>query len=272
MPCRECGGPNHNRASCEIRVMREAFSVLNADPTSILSEHEEVKRNSVRDIVILLRLVQCERLDHIVVYNTYDTVTKYKKNAETGEITSSPSNTDERIIYRELIRSRPVLNEELEKYRNNPTTYTLASIAPASDWQKREETRRLNDAIVRGRVIIEQRERDRRERAELLERRSELLERQHAILGRALPQPVPPRPNRPRVQLSEKRENAIKSETCPICMDTIGETDNIVLRCGHQFCSTCVFKHTFACISKHTDCTCPICRGAYVTLDILKNR
>lgn len=149
MPCRECGGPNHNRASCEIRVMREAFSVLNADPTSILSEHEEVKRNSVRDIVILLRLVQCERLDHIVVYNTYDTVTKYKKNTETGEITSSPSNTDERIIYRELIRSRPVLSEELEKYRNNPTTYTLASIAPASDWQKK---RRNPEAQCGGRA------------------------------------------------------------------------------------------------------------------------
>ena len=264
MPCRECGKFMHNRSTCEVRVMREAFSVLNDDPNSILSEREEVKRITVLRIVILLRLVQCERLDHIVVYNAHNTLAKYVRNAETGEITSSRSNFDDRTIYQELMRSRPILNEELEKYRNNPTTYTLSSIRPASDFQKREEVQRLNDAIARGRIIIEQRERARRERIELQER-------QQAILGQGLPQPVPPRPNRPRVQLSEKRENAIKSESCPICMDTIGETDNIVLRCGHHFCSTCVFKHTITCISRRTDCTCPICRGAYMTVECIKD-
>ena len=245
--------------------MREAFSVLNDDPNSILSEREEVKRITVLRIVILLRLVQCERLDHMVGYDAYNTLAKYVRNAETGEITSSRSNFDDRTIYQELIRSRPVLKEELSKYKNNLTTYKLASIRPASDFQKREEAQRLNDAITRGRIIIEQRERARREH-------DELLERQRAILGQGLPRPSPPRPNRSRVQLSEKRENAIKSESCPICMDTIGETDNIVLRCGHQFCSTCVFNHTLTCLSKHTDCTCPICRGAYVTLDSVRNR
>ena len=265
MPCRECGKFMHNRSTCEVRVMREAFSVLNDDPNSILSEREEVKRITVLRIVILLRLVQCERLDHIVVYDAYNTLAKYVRNAETGEITSSRSNFDDRTIYQELMRSRPVLKEELSKYKNNPTTYKLANIRPASDFQKREEAQRLNDAIARGRIIIERRERARREH-------DELLERQRAILGQGLPQPVPPIPNQPRVELSEKRENAIKSESCPICMDTIGETDNIVLRCGHHFCSTCVFKHTFACILKRASCTCPICRGAYVTLDSLKNR
>jgi len=70
------------------------------------------------------------------------------------------------------------------------------------------------------------------------------------------------------VELCSLQEKVIDTDECPICMDKIGNTNKTILRCGHQFCVTCLFQN-IEVISKNKQkfhCECPICRGAYYNL------
>ena len=49
-------------------------------------------------------------------------------------------------------------------------------------------------------------------------------------------------------------EKPIEETTCPICLDTLGETNRSVGACGHQFHTSCMMK---ACQRKNS---CPTCR------------
>lgn len=77
-----------------------------------------------------------------------------------------------------------------------------------------------------------------------------------------------------REQEKEKRkfdslvfnEKAIESDECPICMKEFGETNHVVLRCGHQFCGDCIFHH----IQTSNGSRCPCCRQEY-TLKIAQS-
>jgi hypothetical protein len=55
------------------------------------------------------------------------------------------------------------------------------------------------------------------------------------------------------------RENAVETTECPICMDDLGNTNKVVLRCGHQFCGDCLFTH----LQKSKGSDCPCCRAEY---------
>ena len=57
-------------------------------------------------------------------------------------------------------------------------------------------------------------------------------------------------------QKAAKVEKAIETTECPICFDDLCETDKMITSCGHQFHSSCMFKHL-----QRTN-TCPCCRGA----------
>lgn len=65
-----------------------------------------------------------------------------------------------------------------------------------------------------------------------------------SVLKRTACQPVP----------VKKVETPIDATECPICFDEFGKTDKIVTSCGHQFHSSCVFKHL------QRVNTCPCCR------------
>ncbi len=70
------------------------------------------------------------------------------------------------------------------------------------------------------------------------------------------------------VELCSLQDKVIHTDECPICMEKIGDTNKTILRCGHQFCVTCLLQN-FEVISKNKDkfhCECPICRGAYYNL------
>jgi hypothetical protein len=49
-------------------------------------------------------------------------------------------------------------------------------------------------------------------------------------------------------------EKPIEETSCPICLDTLGETNHCVGACGHQFHTSCMMK---ACQRKNS---CPTCR------------
>ena len=51
-------------------------------------------------------------------------------------------------------------------------------------------------------------------------------------------------------------ERAFGEDTCPICLDAIGQTNFMVLRCGHQTCSDCIIQN----IQRVNGMNCPVCR------------
>ena len=51
-------------------------------------------------------------------------------------------------------------------------------------------------------------------------------------------------------------ERAFTQDECPVCFDNIGETNQTILRCGHQLCTDCIF-HNLQTIG---GTKCPVCR------------
>jgi len=293
MVCSSCYKPNHNRTSCQLRINREALIIVRGDPNNILVEQicpifEPYSGPGVEKMVILLRLVQCGRLDHIVAKKETGSSVfeKYEKNIETGEITVSPSSLEEEFVYKELYKLQEVnLPREVDEFSRNLGTYRLSQITQASAIELEDVPRLLDMALVRGRIKFERHQsRAPRERNQVVrDPQQNLQQQQREILQQGLPQPQPARQQAPQQapqlapqrarptkkktcpELSEKRDKVIETESCPICMDTMGETDITVLRCGHTFCSHCVLSHTLRCAMKPVDCSCPVCRGVYIT-------
>ena len=283
MVCSSCNKPNHNKTSCQWRINREALMVVRDDQNSLLSLQLLIfgpySGPGIEKMAILLRLVQCGRLDHIVVKKETGSSVfeKYEKNIETGEITVSPSSLEEEFVYKELYKLQEInLQREVNEFSINLDTYRLSQITQASAIELEDVPRLLDMAIVRGRIKFEQyQSRAMLERHRLVVPLPNLQQQQRDILQQGLPQPQQarqPQPQRTRPtkkktcpELSEKRDKVIASESCPICMDTMGETDITVLRCGHTFCSHCVLSHTLRCAMKLVDCSCPVCRGVYIT-------
>ena len=297
MVCSSCYKPNHNKTTCQLRINSEALRVVRGSPYNILFEQLLIfgayGAPAIEKMAILLRLVQCGRLDHIVVKKETGSSVfeKYEKNIETGEITVSPSSLQEEFIYKELYKFQEV-NRELDKF--DLGTYRLSQITQASAIELEVVPEILDIAQHDGRIKFEvHQSRAPRERHQLVRDPQQTLpQQQRDILQQGLPQPVqppqqqdilqqglpqpvqPPQQARPRQparppktcpELSEKRDKVIDTESCPICMDTIGETDITVLRCGHTFCSHCLLSHTLRCAMKQVDCSCPVCRGVYIT-------
>lgn len=61
-------------------------------------------------------------------------------------------------------------------------------------------------------------------------------------------------------------ETVFDVEDCPICMEPLGETSKVILRCGHQMCVTCMLNQTLLAAreGKINKCECPHCRVAYL--------
>lgn len=56
--------------------------------------------------------------------------------------------------------------------------------------------------------------------------------------------------------LIEPVHNVFVSENCPICMETLGKTNVITTRCGHQLCVGCFTRNLIEAKSNK----CPVCR------------
>jgi hypothetical protein len=78
------------------------------------------------------------------------------------------------------------------------------------------------------------------------------------LIGTPLPVPVRP----PPIPVEELilHTNAIETTECPVCMDPLGNTNKSILRCGHQFCGDCIFRH----FQGTGGTKCPCCRSDYV--------
>ena len=54
-------------------------------------------------------------------------------------------------------------------------------------------------------------------------------------------------------------ENAYEVTDCPICFDELGNTNQMILRCGHKVCGDCIMEH----MPRVGGLKCPICREQY---------
>ena len=52
---------------------------------------------------------------------------------------------------------------------------------------------------------------------------------------------------------------AFQADECPICLEDLGETNCMVLRCGHKTCGDCILRH-FQSVGGRK---CPVCRDQY---------
>jgi hypothetical protein len=62
-----------------------------------------------------------------------------------------------------------------------------------------------------------------------------------------------------RERLMQPVDAAVESTECPICLDSLRETNKMILRCGHQYCGDCLFKH----FQGKGGTKCPLCRAHY---------
>ena len=59
-------------------------------------------------------------------------------------------------------------------------------------------------------------------------------------------------------QQQQSKQTSEQPDECPICMDSIGQVNSSVTKCGHKFCSTCFIK---TAMRKNS---CPMCRASLV--------
>jgi len=119
-----------------------------------------------------------------------------------------------------------------------------------------EQIRRDNEERIR---IREEHRRIREQRNEIY--RQEALARQHDRLERTrLRQEELSRSIEEKKAKLILKINVIETQECPICFDELGVTNKAILRCGHQFCSDCIFTH----LQKAHGSDCPCCRTEYV--------
>ena len=62
------------------------------------------------------------------------------------------------------------------------------------------------------------------------------------------------------------RETPIESSECPICIEPLGETNKVILRCGHQVCLHCILTYTLRSAATRSidNCKCPVCRNSFL--------
>lgn len=60
------------------------------------------------------------------------------------------------------------------------------------------------------------------------------------------------------ILLDDSKLLPIETTECPVCYEKLGETDKIILQCGHQFCVDCIFSWS------EQSFNCPSCRVAFL--------
>jgi hypothetical protein len=132
----------------------------------------------------------------------------------------------------------------------------VEQLVAEQEHERNEQRRRDNEERVRiraeQRLIREQRDTQYRQEYQIRQReRLERTRQRQQELSRSL--------EVKKANLIFKT-NVIETAECPVCFDELGNTNKAILRCGHQFCSDCIFTH----LQKARGSDCPCCRAEYV--------
>lgn len=104
---------------------------------------------------------------------------------------------------------------------------------------------------------------------------AELMAVAHRIARRmGRPRPRPAAAQHPEDEIDLKRmaelpvlrATAIEMDECPICIEPLGETGKVVLKCGHSVCQGCFLQQVLMArgADKLNKCVCPMCRVNYI--------
>jgi hypothetical protein len=176
---------------------------------------------------------------------TYDTERKIlSENLFADELTGAPIQAD---IARQTAQD---INSKINSYEKAQTRHETA-VRRNADFQIRIQEYRNRMQAAPNAHPEQRREQRRQQQLATLQRRIEIarrreLRQRQAILDfqnkvDALPPPA---------------SKIIHCDECPICMDTLGETNIVVLRCGHKTCGDCIFHH----FQQAGGSSCPSCR------------
>ncbi len=186
---------------------------------------------------------------------TYDTERKIlSENLFADELTGAPIQADiarqtaQDINYKINSYEKAQTRRELAQRRNAEYQIRLqeyrdrvqaAPNAPPQQWQ---------DPVV---AAQQRREQHRQQQLATQQRRNEIARRRELR-------------ERLAIQDFQKKVDAlpppaskiIDCDECPICMEPLGQTNIVVLRCGHKTCGDCIFHH----FQRSAGTSCPSCR------------
>lgn len=270
MPCTECRLPGHSRPTCPQLNMNRVLSIINdgtdlapfnmqnaewfkdADGKSPMDlewkgpsigvynsrnySHATPLLQKLRWLIkeIPTNVANRTPITNIVYQKgalwysyTYDTERKIlSENLFADELTGAPIQAD---IARQTAQD---INSKINSYEKAQTRLDA----------QRLRTQRNEDAMRRyANSLLAQRQQTRIEAA----RRRELRERQAIQDFQKKVDALPP-----------PASKIIDCDECPICMEPLGQTNIVVLRCGHKTCGDCIFHH----FQRSAGTSCPSCR------------
>ena len=262
--CGYCRNPGHNIAGCNIYKMKLDMTIIDSE-LNILERHQEPIHLKTRglniDNLTRIKLFFEGHLPYII-RNNYTLMKKDDQNGVNVEIEEK-----EKLEIKQLkkdLNNFEKENNTINEYavifndiRRRITHYRENCLGPYYiSWHELSDILKIDNYVeyierLNNERIARREERQRQMEEYRQRREAELLARQiqapnnNAIISRTL--------------LPILRETVIESDDCPICLETLSETNKSVLRCGHPLCTNCLITQTLVNF-KNGMCKCPVCR------------
>tara|TARA_B110000967_G_C18898415_1_gene572566 strand:+ start:1339 stop:2127 length:789 start_codon:yes stop_codon:yes gene_type:complete len=254
--CGHCKEEGHNIGSCDLFKIEFNIALISQDPIipihtyrlnkvnlHKLTEFKSLYEGHIPYVVhsdYLIRYVQNDdTFDHfanfIIEKKEKNEIKEYKKN-QTHNINIESN------YYNNFRRRFNYLKANCLYYGS----INLMDMINIVNNDHIEVTTRLND------IQVERRERWRREEEEHRLQYIDQVEVQTNIMNREI--------------LPVLRETIVETDDCPICLDSLGETNKTILRCGHPLCTPCLLTQTLrgAANNNTQTCICSVCRTPYL--------
>lgn len=232
--CGSCGGEGHNRRTCpsiDARLARTRED-LNEERRDAM-DRSRWEREAVR----IQHAQRIRRQRH-----------QREREAREERLRIEHEEREEERIIRARIRHSEIQQQQTRRVR------------------QQEQAQAHRQRTPQNRELIEQ-----------LIREAEEDQRTMQRMARRLPHPAQAEPQAEQedrfvvdmkhiAELPVIRDTVIEMKECPICMDTLGETGKIILKCGHSVCQGCFLQQMMRAVAlkKTTECACPMCRVNYI--------
>ena len=273
MPCTHCDLSGHNVQTCEIKAMKRAINIVNNYRDDDVGDDRDWFKNTSAG----------DSTPNEVGWWLYDVTRWHTVNG------GADQHKYKSVLYC-ILKIKWLLFEENIPLDNNDGYMTcyggkIKKIEVDGDIKVRwvEQLPRLSHYLNKSASETQKKKilRFLKENAER-ERRQQMRARQLEFENRRLQEQTRRRQEDQERQASRQRQRdeqarraamteeerltnlqlvteAIETTECPVCMDELGNTNKVVLRCGHQFCGDCLFKH----LQMPRGTNCPMCRGEY---------
>lgn len=290
--CRYCKEVGHTRSMCRVFEVDNILQMCGKRG----GELPEVKRHKIpfekiAEIQLLIeghlpavifktnKQVNVARKYEIVIVRLVEDRTFEKQTVLYSEERWTDINNTWKIYTKTIKDNARLITEKKEKYLQK-LRWLERDLPGMRNWldgrltpQDEFSTRSLHNLFhvdyvtEKERLLHEQTERNNRVMREITQRNQRQQARQQVRLQQQAQQPV---------QLSGRWVNreplpiistkAFEAEDCPICMEPLGETSKVILRCGHQMCVTCMLTQTILASKERNSkkCQCPHCRVEYL--------